>query len=720
MKITLHTLPLLATLSAAVCSGGGSAYGSTYRCISEYIDNEVSAASPAAAGTDSVPEKTNTLQEIVVEGETVVKKEKSIILYPTKRDKRFAAGGIDVLANMNIPEITVNPMTKEVTSTGGEAVKMFVDFQPADATQLGNLRPQDIERIDILYSPEDPRFQNARIAANYIMKKYEYGGYSKLTAKQAYRAYQGDYRLYSKFSYKRMTYDVWGGTDYYRSGNESLSERHTLYRLSSGLLQRDSRDETYKRLRVSPAASARAVYEKKGISIANTVGFNYTSASPSESSGVVDYSRIFESSRFSSSKTSHNRGLTWNGNYYFALPSNSSLSFNGNFSWGENRSNSSYTLSGQRPIINDISEDVIDAHGSVTYLRRIGDHSAGGYLAGGWNRNRLHYLSVGDEGVYYRDGYGSVRLFGDLNFNRVNISPSVTLVYSSEKVNGRNTVNWFPKAYVPFYIQLAKRQSLSGSFEFAKGAAEASMLSPVTLRENEIDAIRGNDALGQYDYYRATLGYSHYFGPWLRARLDATMTHKNNIVAPEYSEESAGEGTPMVVRNLINDGSTTLTSIRLNLSGEYFGKRLTVQLYGGADYYAQRSNIRRSEWAPAMFANVAWYVGSFRIFGYYELPTKSYSIWGEVKNPSYYFLGGAWSWNDLYVELRVNNPFRKSYMYSRRIYSCDLFSNEEITRYPSYHRGFSLTLSYSIGYGKKLNRNNEVGNMGGPGSIILK
>lgn len=47
----------------------------------------------------------HNLSEVVVNNESVVRKGKIIELFPGKRDRKFASGGIDVIANMNIPEL---------------------------------------------------------------------------------------------------------------------------------------------------------------------------------------------------------------------------------------------------------------------------------------------------------------------------------------------------------------------------------------------------------------------------------------------------------------------------------------------------------------------------------------------------------------------------------------------------------------------------------------
>lgn len=113
--------------------------------------------------------KVNELQEVTVSGNSIIRTRNSVTLFPSKRNKSFASGGLDVLSNANLPEIQVNPATGTVSSTDGTSVTFFIDYQPASMQQLADLRPQDIMKIEILSSPEDPRFQNAKVVANYII-----------------------------------------------------------------------------------------------------------------------------------------------------------------------------------------------------------------------------------------------------------------------------------------------------------------------------------------------------------------------------------------------------------------------------------------------------------------------------------------------------------------------------------------------------------------------
>lgn len=92
----------------------------------------------------------------------------------------------------------------------------------------------------------------------------------------------------------------------------------------------------------------------------------------------------------------------------------------------------------------------------------------------------------------------------------------------------------------------------------------------------------------------------------------------------------------------------------------------------------------------------------------------------DTRTPIFYFVSGAWSWNDLFVELRLSNPFRKSHVAYWRDINSPLFTSHSVALSPSHHQSVKLTISYSFGYGKKVNRQDEVRTLNGAPSIILK
>ena len=697
-----------------------STYGLDASAVRVEATDSIKATEVSASNNGATDTTSYNLQEVVVKSENVVRKGNLTELYPGKRDRRFAAGGKDVLSNMNLPEISVDPLTGDVRYADGQSVAIFIDYQPASSQQVADIRPQDIQRIDLIRSPEDPRFQGARIVANYIMRKYEYGGYSKIDATQFIPAFSSNLGLYSKFSYKKMTYDVSTGLGYINPGDHNGSDKRSEYQFGSVELERISRTLGNKSRQLSPRVSARATYSSKGIYISNTVGFNYSRLKPSERVEAVDFSGIFESSQSSETRTKYSRGVVWNSNLYFPLHNGWSLNGGASFDWSDNRDNSAYTLLGYSPIVNLIAEQILSASGRVSLGKKLGDHSINLLGSGGWNRNKLDYLSSGNTAVYHREGYGQLGATLNLDFNGFSINPSVRLSLSSERVNESSYTRWLPKCYVPFYVQLTRRSSISGSFEFAYEAPETSLLSPVTVRNNEVDALRGNENLKNSPNYFTRLGYSNFFGQWLSLRIEALYHRVDKQIMPLYTPTESEEGLPMMITDVYNNGSVGNTTLKVTLSGSYFNNRLSASVSGAANYFSQRGDTRRVKWYPSMWLSASWYVGNFRINGYFNPIEKQYTPWWDLSTSAYWYLGAGYSYKDLYIELRFNNPFRKSYVQSRESSTGEAYSYSGTNYSPAYHQNVRLSLSYSIGYGKKVDRRDEVGEMQGSESIILK
>lgn len=695
-------------------------FGSTIDVCAHVNDADSIAKTSVKEIGDSTSEASVTLEEFVVQGARIVRTPDRIKIFPSKRDKNFASGGMDVLANMHLSEVSINPLNGEAVASDGETIAFFIDFSPASRQQLQEVRPQDIERIDLIRDPEDPRFQNARIVANYVMKKYEYGGYSKWDASQYAPFSNGAYSLYSKFSYKRMTYDISTGMSYHNKGNESGSKQHSVYDFDFGELIRDYHSDTYKSASISPRVSGRIMYNSQNVSVLNSVGFNYSRTNPLRSSGYVDFSDIFQSDKSSSEESLYNKSAVWNGNCYIDLKNNFSISVNGNFAWSDNRNNSLYTLNGQSPIENNISEDIINANGGITVSKSLGQNNINFSAFGGWTRNRLRYISSNSTGVYHREAFGQLNARVNLRFNKLLLNPSVSLSLSSEKMNDVSYLRWLPKAFIPFYLQIFNRSALSGSFEFAIGAPNIAQRSPVIVKQNEIDAVRGNEHIKNYRFYNARIGFGHSFGSWLYTRFESQFTCEDNIIVPVYSSEMSPSGYPMMVRDVQNSGSSYRTSLKASLSGSYFDNKLAVNAAVSANNFAQTGLINRCKWNIFYSINASYYIGDFRVNAYIQPSAKNFSVWNDLKIPMYWYVSASWALHDLFVDLRFINPFRKSYFYEQNIIDAGPYHSERYSYAPDYHQRIKLTLSYSIGYGKKLNRRDEVGTLNGAESIILK
>lgn len=86
----------------------------------------------------------------------------------------------------------------------------------------------------------------------------------------------------------------------------------------------------------------------------------------------------------------------------------------------------------------------------------------------------------------------------------------------------------------------------------------------------------------------------------------------------------------------------------------------------------------------------------------------------------YYYLTAGWGnakWN---VNVRINNPFCKTWVDSRKHFDSKYYSYKDVSYNIGYHQAVMLTVAYTFGYGKKVQRGDELGEQSGASSAILK
>ena len=149
------------------------------------------------------------LKEVIVEADAYRIVEDGVSYTPDKNVRKFAMDAVDLLSRMAIPQLIITP-NNSVQTSAGQPVKIYIDYMEATPEDLSGMRPSDVKRVEVLEYPTDARFHQAEHVVNFIMQKYEWGGYTKHTASGG--LLNNDYAsgsLYSKFSYKKnWTFDV--------------------------------------------------------------------------------------------------------------------------------------------------------------------------------------------------------------------------------------------------------------------------------------------------------------------------------------------------------------------------------------------------------------------------------------------------------------------------------------------------------------------------------
>ena len=172
---------------------------------------------------------THELNEVVVEAQMQRTDAKKSTYIPTARQKNASQSGADLLDQMSIPQLNVT-LNGNIQTNSGKEVAVFIDYIPATDNDLKAMRISDVKRVEYYEYPADPRLQGHQFVVNYIMTKYEYGGYVKGYDHTNLIDFSEQLLGNVRFQYKKMTYDLMG----YGWGHNSShygSELTETYRL---------------------------------------------------------------------------------------------------------------------------------------------------------------------------------------------------------------------------------------------------------------------------------------------------------------------------------------------------------------------------------------------------------------------------------------------------------------------------------------------------------
>lgn len=644
--------------------------------------------------------------------------DKSIFL-PTRREKNASHGGADLLMAMAIPSIEVDPLTGSIRTTGGQGVATYIDFVPTSAADLADMRPQDVVRVEVYDFPHDARFGNDLHVVNFIMVKYEYGGYTKARALQRFVSPEGDYGLHSKFAYRRMTYDLSAGHAYSRTrvnGRSAVAD----YGFPDGTVNYTvDTDRSFSRDRTE-FVSMRANYSSENIFVSNTAVLNYFS-SPDN---IVDSHTQYSSSAYPDGATSthttvRNLNAGWNGIYNFRLGRSFMLALRPDAAFSRNHSYYSYSYDGGENV-NNVTETAWRTTLWTELEKNFGPHSASLAVKGELQRNSLDYLGTSPAVVDYRYRFIGFFASGRLSFGRFWAQPSARLFVTTTDFGSEHFKELCPGYFVVLGSSFGSHHRLSLASQFYQVSIPVAHRSPNLVIRTPILAVRGNPDLKAYPESSTSLRYEWIPSNSFSLGTFATFGHKTRPIYNVWTPETI-EGREMMVSSYIREGGLyTLnagTSATLRLLDNSLVLRATLP-----DYFVRRTGRHRftdNFLHPSFQAN--YYTGNFYFNAQYRFSERSADISRRMlRVPSLLYLRAGWSHSGLNISIETTNPFSSGWNNSWSLIETENYRQTMQTFSADYHRRFALSVSYSIPYGKKVRQTDEPGRVNAIESGIVR
>lgn len=682
------------------------------------------AMSAQNADTDSI--KSKELNEVVVEAKMQHTSATVSTYIPTSKQKNASQNGVDLLNRMAIPQLRLSPgLATSVQTTGGQDVDIFIDYLPASSEDIEGMRMTDVKRVEYLDYPSDPRFLGKAHVVNFIMQKYEYGGYVKANA-NAY-LYSNSYNagILAKLQYKRMTYDLAFGAKYYDSKHLYSNSTET-FRLpvGEGTFREIVKETTTENARVRNKylwPTFKALYQSENITLRNTLGTNFAFYPVKRSSGLVSYTYASDLApeSFSSDASSRNNSLTYSGDWNFIFNSSNSLNADLFYSYTFT-TNSSYYNEETVKISNTAKDYTHNAAVNLIYFHSFGKAgNISALLRGGLIRNNTQYSGTADvkEITWLWNGYTGITY--NYSNDKFNCSAKAAITWNKSKLGEVEEQRLSPTGYVSLQYSPTERHSLSFFAGYYIDNPGGQYRSSAVIQQNPLMSYTGNAFLTPQNSYNFSLSYTclpsnkFNFGPYINFNsignryayfYEALPTGiLKKIVQPAGGYSNLAVGAYGVCRLIDN---------RLTLAGQISYSHL----YDGGQFDINKSYVSYSGQATYYLDN--WNVGAYFVSG---ATTSGGSMSGTlITTKADYGLLAGWgnaSWN---LQAYITNFARWNWHDQNSTLHTPNYSAVTQSFSPNEHCFILLSATYTFGFGKKVQRGDEATQQTSTSSGILQ
>lgn len=684
----------------------------------------IAASAFAQEPTDTI--KTQELNEIVVEADRMYMTNTKVSYTPNKQQRNASANGTMLLQQLAIPQLTVNALTGAVSTNTGESVSFFIDGVPATNEDVADINTRDVMRVEILDYPTDPKFRNASHVVNYIMQKYEYGGYTKLSTTEMFLSCFSSYNtLNSKMVYKKMTFDARAYYQY-TNGSHYGSDQIQQYRLSGydneapNGITRINNLENSKYIANRPSASFRALYQGNKTQFSSTLNWAYDGTRSDYRTGVLSYNpRLFDANTWTTNFPTRKSTIKWSNDFFQVLPKNWALS--ASFELAYNHVNQSQFRSESEIVLQDLNakENIWATQGEVSISKKFNEHHTFSI-----NANTLTYKSdITYRGSSIFDNHYSVSVVSpgasytftpsDKLFTRLDLGAT----YYHSKVSEENESKFYPSVNFSLSWMPRNRHRIRAYFNYSLRAPNGAQTNAVLTQTDMLKWSQGNPSLKTYNQLFTQLNYTLNISQHLSLSPTATWVYQHNYFTDTYSLMDDGKGILVMPENCGNYQNIWGS---VNFAGYFFNRKLVLQANPSIGHHKFSGLYNISYTSLGASVNATYYFGQFYIGADYTAPQIQYNQGDPIKRKtrSQYWLMAGWGNSSWTVSAFIINPFRSHWRGDILSIDTPYYSMRNTSINVNEHRRINLTVAYTFGYGKKVQRGNDLQGISSSASSI--
>jgi hypothetical protein len=666
---------------------------------------------------------TTVLHEIVVEAKMQQLGKEVSYYYPSTKQKNASQNAADLLNRMAIPQIRVS-YDDQITDMTGKSVDVFIDYVPATQEIMEGMQMKDVKKIEYYDYPSDPRFQGKPHVVNFIMQKYEYGGYVKAYLRET-TTNSGRFSLYSKLQYKRMSFDLALGSSY-SNQNHSGVDTYETFRLqqtggTESVFDRNSIQEKREVRTRTYWPTLKMLYSSRKIRIQNIIGANFNHMPLSEQLGYIYYKpEEYARTDYSTQSTNRVNSVSYSGYWNFIINDKNTITITPKYVYSHTNTSTLYAEQGVGEYYNAAKDDSHQFTGDLTYAHSFGRWgNVNGMLQSIITTNSTNYLGTAnlkDEAHTYRVGPG-VRY----SLSREKIYGMVGFGFHWDRQEYLDYKNTTAAPWVDLSLQYSpnNRHSVRGDFHYKKSIPSSSYRSAVVIKSNPLMSYTGNPNLVSYGSYDFGINYT--FIPNNKYSFSAFAS--SWLVEDRYVYDYKPSSTGIIRTIQQPEGNYSQWDYGVNATFRLFDRKLqlTSQLNAKSVSNGEPYNFNKTKLGCALQANL--YLGSWTLSGMYYSPlaySDGLMVGAWISTKSYYRLQAGWSNTKINVQLQLANFARWNWKGNKSEMSSQYYDKKEQMYSVDNHAFARLSVTYVFSYGKKIKRGDEVSQQSEVNSGILK
>lgn len=675
------------------------------------------------AEPDSI--RTQELDEVVVEASNQRISSTISTYIPMARQKNAATDAVSLLNQMAIPQLIVNPSDMSVHTISGQDVSIYIDYVAASEQDLSGMCTTDVKKVDYLIYPTDPRFHGAKYVIHFVMQQYEWGGYTKLNAEQWCGVNRSEGAVYSKFAYKRMTFDLYADEIYLTNRHTGTQSTETfrfqdLFGNGSQTVQRTSIPTALRYRNNSNDVVFRALYNTEKVQISNKLSLVFNSIPRNNAEDLLMYANdCLPNSMARTIASERNRSLDYQLEIYRSFSEKLGLDVESNYRYNHIDSHSEYA-DNDCPIINNAKEHVHQISITPNLLWNPNENNSFmPFTHAEYSTTQINYDGNSPSSQTYDIGGYIGGLQYTYQQQRWTVGALLAWVYADVNLSGISFRDNYPQGYLFTTYSPNDKNQWELAYSFGKKVPKTYQKSPTMLQQDALMWYAGTPGLDNFWNHHVVGTYTWLPNNKWQLALNGAYFLADNRVTAIYTP-TAPDGT--MLRQYQNNGNFSSGTISVNATAKFFNGKLVAQLqpmftrYSTTGEYAQKLNDFQCR------AQITGYFGDFNLLGWYSTPTKKLNqdTGSKAHVPACYqlqlgFSKGAWQ-----ASATAYNFFRSSWESSQESLTGQYYELDCCTYDTTQHMRFQLSVTYTFSYGKKVQRNNELSGVGTAASAILK